>query len=123
VIGVLMSLTYPLAEQQHKELQAAASERGLQIHVVNASEEKGIDAAFKTFAERRIDALLVTAVPYFTNPAGLPAWTSSFRAVRSAMAPGRAEHRPSARPQEQKGHAVGASDARRRNSRPTAAAA
>jgi DNA-binding LacI/PurR family transcriptional regulator len=67
VIGVLMSLTYPLAEQQHKELQAAASERGLQIHVVNASEEKGIDAAFKTFAERRIDALLVTAVPYFTR--------------------------------------------------------
>jgi putative tryptophan/tyrosine transport system substrate-binding protein len=67
VIGVLMSRTYPLAEQQHKELQAAASGRGLQIHVVNASEEKGIDAAFKTFAERRIDALLVTAVPYFTN--------------------------------------------------------
>jgi hypothetical protein len=57
------------------------------------------------------------------DPAGLPPRASSFRALRSAMAPGRAEHRPSARPQEQKGHPLGASNAGRRNSRPAAPAA
>src|SRR5262249_59337515 len=57
------------------------------------------------------------------DPAGLPPRTSSFRALRSAMAPGRDQHRPAARPQEQKGHAVRASDAGRRNPRPKAPAA
>jgi putative ABC transport system substrate-binding protein len=40
---------------------------GLQIHVVNASTSREIDAAFETFAGRRPDALFVAPDPLFTS--------------------------------------------------------
>ena len=66
-IGVLMDPTYPNADRQLRDLQAAAHTLGQQIHVADASNESGIDAAFSTLVKQRIDALLVIAVPFFTN--------------------------------------------------------
>src|SRR6185436_3524522 len=45
--------------------RAAADSLGLLLHVLNASREHDIDAAFAALAERRADALLVSTDPYF----------------------------------------------------------
>ena len=67
VIGVLVNPTYPTAETISKDLQAATRTLGVQIHVVNASDESGIDTAFATLVEQRVGALLVTAGPFFSG--------------------------------------------------------
>jgi ABC-type uncharacterized transport system substrate-binding protein len=66
-VGVLMDPRYPNADRQLRDLQTAAPTLGQQIHVADASDESGIDAAFATLVKQRVDALLVTAVPFFTN--------------------------------------------------------
>src|SRR6516225_7121331 len=40
---------------------------GFQLSVVNASDEREIDTAFLTIAERRVSALLVASDPFFSN--------------------------------------------------------
>ena len=67
VIGVLVNPTYPTAETISKDLQVATRTLGVQIHVVNASDESGIDTAFATLVEQRVGALLVTAGPFFSG--------------------------------------------------------
>ena len=67
MIGVLVDPSYVHAETQSNDLQAAAGARGRQIHVVNASNESDINAAFVTLTQRRIGALLVTSIPIFTR--------------------------------------------------------
>jgi hypothetical protein len=62
--------------------------------------EKLIEAARKHGRYGHRDATMI-----------LLAYRHGLRAVRSAMAPGRDQHRPAARPQEQKGHTLGASNA------------
>jgi putative ABC transport system substrate-binding protein len=47
--------------------QAAASALGRQIEFFNASTNREIDAAFASLAQKRIDALLVTTAPLFSN--------------------------------------------------------
>src|SRR5262249_38585683 len=67
VIGVFVNPTYPTAETISKDLQVATRTLGVQIHVVNASDESGIDTAFATLVEQRVGALLVTAGPFFSG--------------------------------------------------------
>jgi putative ABC transport system substrate-binding protein len=67
VIGVLMNPSYVHAKTQLNDLQAAAGAWGRQIHVVNASNETDIDAAFATLTQRRISVLLVTSIPIFSR--------------------------------------------------------
>ena len=67
VIGVLVNPTYPTTETISKDLQVATRTLGVQIHVVNASDESGIDTAFATLVEQRVGALLVTAGPFFSG--------------------------------------------------------
>jgi putative tryptophan/tyrosine transport system substrate-binding protein len=67
VIGVLMNPSYVHAKTQLNDLQAAAGAWGRQIHVVNASNEIDIDAAFATLTQRRISVLLVTSIPIFSR--------------------------------------------------------
>lgn len=67
VIGVLVNPTYPYAETQSKDLQAAARTLGLGIHVVNANNESGVHTAFAMLAEQRVGALLVTSGPFFAG--------------------------------------------------------
>src|SRR5262245_45110864 len=80
------------------------------IYGYEATREAAIAAFAKSW--RRVEKLMEAARKHgryghsHHDPAGLPPRASSFRALRSAMAPGRDQHRPAARPQEQKGHAV-----------------
>ena len=50
-----------------KEVQSAAAAMGLQMSVLEASNNREIDAAFATFANERPDALFVSSGPLFTS--------------------------------------------------------
>jgi putative tryptophan/tyrosine transport system substrate-binding protein len=64
-IGVLVNPLYPPSEQQSKDLQEAALSLGLKMDILRASNDREIDAAFESFAQRKIAALQVTADPFF----------------------------------------------------------
>jgi putative ABC transport system substrate-binding protein len=63
-IGVLLNPNYLLAENQLRDVQDAARAIGVQIHVLRASTDDEIDAAFETVSELRIAALLQAADPF-----------------------------------------------------------
>ena len=65
VIGVLVNPNRPGVEANSKDLQAAAQAIGCQLVFQGASTEQALDAAFDKFAEARVDALVVTADPFF----------------------------------------------------------
>ena len=68
VIGVLLNPTNaPTAEGQLKVVQEAARTIGQQIHIVHASSERDLAAAFVTLAQVRVGALLVGSDPFFNN--------------------------------------------------------
>lgn len=48
-----------------REVQTAASAKGMQLNVVTASTKSDIDAAFSTFAYRHVDALVIGDDPFF----------------------------------------------------------
>ena len=64
-IGVLLNPKYALFESQRRDLQEAARAIGLQIHVLPASSDQEIDAAFDTIGRQRVAALLQGADPFF----------------------------------------------------------
>jgi putative tryptophan/tyrosine transport system substrate-binding protein len=59
IIGLLVNPTDPITEAQTNDMEEAARTLGLQIHVLNASSEAEINAAFATLSQLRLDALLV----------------------------------------------------------------
>lgn len=61
VIGALANLSNPNAEHQVKDLQEAARVLGVEIVGLAGSNEREIDSSFATMAERKIEALVVTA--------------------------------------------------------------
>ena len=65
VIAILVNPNYPDSETQVRDVTAAARELALQIYILKASSESGIDAAFATLVEQRIGALLVASDPFF----------------------------------------------------------
>jgi putative ABC transport system substrate-binding protein len=65
MIGALLNPLYPPSEQQTKDLQEAALNLGLKIEILHASNDRDIDAAFESVAQRKIAALLVAADPFF----------------------------------------------------------
>lgn len=65
VIGVLINPNRPGVEANSKELQAAAEAIGRKLVFQNAGPEHPIDAAFASLAEQKVDALVVTADPFF----------------------------------------------------------
>ena len=64
-IGVLFNPNFPSFEGQVQGVQEAARAIGVQIHVLRASTDREIDAAFETVAQQRITALAVGADPFF----------------------------------------------------------
>ena len=70
LIGVLINPTYLYADTQREEMQTAARVIERQIHVVNASTERELDAAFVTLMEVRTAGLVVTGGPFFLNRRG-----------------------------------------------------
>jgi putative tryptophan/tyrosine transport system substrate-binding protein len=67
LIGVLVNPNRPGVESQSRELQAAADKMNLRLEFQSAAGEQDIESAFRAFASQRVDALLVTADPFFNN--------------------------------------------------------
>jgi putative ABC transport system substrate-binding protein len=58
-VGYLVNPENPITEGEVKNTAAAARQRGLQLLVYNASTKGAIDDGFASFAQRRVDALII----------------------------------------------------------------
>ena len=66
-VGLLVNPRVPQTELATRDLAAAASAFGLQIDVVEASDSREIEAAFRTLVRNRADALVVGPDPFFAS--------------------------------------------------------
>jgi putative tryptophan/tyrosine transport system substrate-binding protein len=67
LIAVLINPTGPNLESVSRDLNAAARTIGLPIHVLHASTERDLDAAFASVAELRADALVIGTDTFFNS--------------------------------------------------------
>jgi putative tryptophan/tyrosine transport system substrate-binding protein len=67
IIALLLNPTYPSAEKQSTDLQAAARTIGLQLHVLHATSEREFDTVFATLAQMRASALVIGNDPFFNS--------------------------------------------------------
>ena len=65
--ALLVNPTNVLTESETKDLQATARSLGLRLHVLNASTERQIDAAFQALVELRATALIVSVDTFLNN--------------------------------------------------------
>jgi putative ABC transport system substrate-binding protein len=61
IVAVLLNPANPIVEQEMRVLQEGARSLGLQLHILNATNEGDIEAAFATLVEHRAGALVVPA--------------------------------------------------------------
>jgi len=66
-IGVLVNPHRPGLKDQQTNLQAAADKMKLKLEVMEAGAVGDLKTAFKGFAQRKVEALLVTADPFFNS--------------------------------------------------------
>jgi putative ABC transport system substrate-binding protein len=66
-IGLLVNSTNPNATLQTTDMQTAANRLGLQFNVLSASSRSDLENAFGALAQRRTDALVVSADPFFIS--------------------------------------------------------
>jgi putative tryptophan/tyrosine transport system substrate-binding protein len=64
-IAVLLNPNFQAFEGQERDVQEAARALGVHIHVLRASSDRDIEAAFEIVAHQRIAALAVGADPFF----------------------------------------------------------
>ena len=67
LIAMLVNPHNPTAETDVRDVRAAASAVGQQVHVLRAGNEGEINAAFDALARQRADALLVAHDPFFNS--------------------------------------------------------
>jgi putative ABC transport system substrate-binding protein len=67
VIAVLANPTHPRAEAKRKEVGAAATRLGLQIHLLHATKDQEFDAAFASLRTLKAGALMVGADNVFNT--------------------------------------------------------
>jgi putative tryptophan/tyrosine transport system substrate-binding protein len=67
IIAMLINPTFPPAEPDAKEVQAAAWSLGRQLLVLRATSEQELDTAFSTLAQQGVGALLVASDPFFNS--------------------------------------------------------
>jgi ABC-type uncharacterized transport system substrate-binding protein len=67
IIALLLNPTYPSAEKQATDLQAAARTLGLQLHVLHASSERDFDGIFATLVQMGAGALVIGNDPFFNS--------------------------------------------------------
>src|SRR5205807_607715 len=67
VIALLINPTTPTAEIQSRNMQAAARNLGLQLHVLHASTERDLDTAFASLAQLRAGGLVIGADAFFVS--------------------------------------------------------
>jgi putative ABC transport system substrate-binding protein len=66
-IAVLVNQNVEIVEDVLKGMHEAARARGLELHILKASTDSEIDAAFENLTKLRAGALLVGDDPFFTN--------------------------------------------------------
>ena len=66
-IGVLANPKNPIAKPQLSELEPAAKSLAREFHVFNASTETELETAFEAVDQQRVNALVVTADPFFDD--------------------------------------------------------
>jgi len=67
IIAVVVNPNNPQADEQQRELQAAARALGVQVEVLKAGSPKEIDAAFANLVERRAGALHMAGDAFFNT--------------------------------------------------------
>jgi len=67
LIGLLVNPASPVAEPQTREAQAAARALGIRLTVLNAVTENDFDQVFASLNQQRVDALFVSADPFFAS--------------------------------------------------------
>jgi putative ABC transport system substrate-binding protein len=67
VVALLVNPTNPYTEPETEEVRDAARSLGLQLHVMNASNEGEIDAAFATMVQERAGALVLSPDPFLNT--------------------------------------------------------
>ncbi len=67
VIAFLVNPTNPIAESDRRDMQGAASLLGLQLLVLNASNERDFEKTFSTLIQRRAGALLIATDPFLNS--------------------------------------------------------
>jgi putative ABC transport system substrate-binding protein len=68
--GVLINPNNASAEGQLQDLETAARELGLRLHVLKASDSRGIDDAFSELIRERVGGLLISSDSLFTQRRG-----------------------------------------------------
>jgi putative ABC transport system substrate-binding protein len=64
-IAVLLNPNFPPAGGQERDVQEASRALGVQVHVLRASSDREIEAAFEIIARQQIAALTVSGDPFF----------------------------------------------------------
>jgi putative ABC transport system substrate-binding protein len=67
VIALLVNPSNPNAERIIRDVEKAARDKGLQLHILRASTEGEIDAAFAILVQLQAGALVVGADPFFNS--------------------------------------------------------
>jgi putative ABC transport system substrate-binding protein len=67
LIGFLFNPTNPASEPEVRDVQAASRALGLQLQILHASSERDIETAFASFAQQRINAILVAGDSFFLS--------------------------------------------------------
>jgi putative ABC transport system substrate-binding protein len=67
LIAILLNPNNPVATDQVREVQEAASALSQQIHILSANSESEINAAFATVVQLRAAAMLVSSDPFFNS--------------------------------------------------------
>jgi putative ABC transport system substrate-binding protein len=67
VIALLVNPNIPTTVRMMPAVQEAARAKGVQLHILKASTESEIDAAFASVVQRQAGALVVSADPFFAS--------------------------------------------------------
>ena len=87
VMALLVNPANPiLAEANTKELQSAARALALELHVLNASDEREFDGVFAKLIQLRTGGLVIGSDPYFTGRSKQLAALAARHAVPAAYA-------------------------------------
>ena len=79
-ITLLINPKSPTAEPSIRDAQAGARAKGVQLSILNASNDDEIEAAFSEFGKMQSDGLIVAADPFFdTRRAQLPAAAARYK--------------------------------------------
>jgi putative tryptophan/tyrosine transport system substrate-binding protein len=67
LVALLVNSAYPSADTIVKDVQAAALAGGLQLHILRASTEAEIEAAFADFSQLKAGVLIIGTDPFFNG--------------------------------------------------------